>query len=73
MRSNRTLKGVMMNSTSSKHNNSRYGRYNSIYKRKMGDYTCISIVYLLVLLYLAMILIYSLMVKMINFDKFPIF
>lgn len=71
--SNRTPKGVMMNSTSSRHNNGRYGRYNSIYKRKMGDYTCISIVYLLVLLYLAMILIYSLMVKMINFDKFPIF
>lgn len=69
MRSIRTPKGVMMNSTSSRSNS----KYSSIYKREKNEYTCISIVYLLVLLYLAMILIYSLILKMLNFDNFPIF
>jgi hypothetical protein len=73
MRSIQTLNDIMINSTSSKNNNDKYGKCISIYKRVRSEYTCISIVYLLVLLYLAIIIFYSLMVKILNFDNFSIF
>lgn len=76
MRPLRTPKGAMMNKSllNKSNNNSIYKdkKYKKIYKSRKDDITTISILYLVVLIYLAIILCYSLLLKIFNFDNFPL-